>query len=191
MGGFRFGTRPFSSPDAPSPFLKIEQEFGLKKILILLLLLVTVSGCGGVLNPQITMQDLNVVSLDTSGAGMELFLRVKNPNKFDILLKGYSYDLKVMALPLAKGGAREEVRIPGRAETDLRIPIRVGFSDLLEILKRKPDPDRIPYQLAAGLDLDTPVGQVTVPFSRTGTYAIPQKYRPATLFGKVTDLFRF
>ena len=96
-----------------------------------------------------------------------------------------------VALPLARGGAREEVKFPANAETDLRIPIRISYGDLLEILKRKPDPDKIPYQLAAGLDLDTPLGQMTVPVSRTGTYAIPQQYRPSALFGKISELFRF
>jgi len=140
--------------------------------------------------PVVTVKDLNVVSLDGGGAGMELYLNVENPNAFDVSLQGYSYDLKVMALSLAKGGAREEVKFPSRAATDLRIPIRISYADLLEILKRQPNPDDIPYQLTAGLDLATPVGQLTVPVHRNGSYAIPAQYRPSSILGNLSNLFR-
>ena len=163
----------------------------MKRIPYLLLMFAMLAGCTTVHQPLVTVKDLNVVSLDPAGAGMELFLRIKNPNSFDVRLQGYSYDLKVMALPLAKGGAREEIKFAGGAETDLRIPIRITYGDLLEIIKRRPDPDKVPYQLAAGLDIETPVGQMTVPINRTGTYAIPKQYRPAAVFGVLGNLLKF
>lgn len=163
----------------------------MKKIAYLLLLLTMLAGCTTVHQPVVTVKDLNVVSLDPAGAGLELFLRIKNPNSFDVTLQGYSYDLKVMAFPLAKGGAREEVKFAREAESDLRIPIRITYGDLLEILKRKPDPDHVPYQLAAGLDIETPMGQMTVPINRTGTYAIPKQYRPSAIFGVLGNLLKF
>lgn len=157
----------------------------------LLLTMVLVTGCTKfVKKPVVTVKDLNVVSLDAGGAGMELYLGVMNPNSYEVKLLGYSYNLKVMALPLAKGGAREEIKFPSESETDLRIPIRISYGDLLEILKRKPNPDSIPYQLSAGLDLETPLGQLTVPVDRNGTYAIPKQFRPSNILNKVTDFFR-
>ena len=164
----------------------------MKKGACLLLLFILLAGCTTfVTEPMVTVQDLNVVSLDPGGAGMELYLKVANTNTFDVRLMGYSYDLKVMAIPLAKGGAREEVRFPAGAETDLRIPIRVSYGDLLELFKRKLDPDKIPYQLAAGLDLDTPLGQLNVPVNRSGTYAVPKQYRPSAILNKLSELFSF
>ncbi|MBU5636848.1 LEA type 2 family protein [Geomonas sp. Red69] len=164
----------------------------MRKIACLLLLVVLLSGCSKLVNaPLVTVQDLNVVSVDPTGAGMELYLSVQNTNSFDVKLQGYSYDIRIMALPLAKGGAREEINFPANEETDVRIPIRITYSDLLEIFKRRPDPDKIPYQLAAGLDLETPVGQMTIPVKKSGTYAIPKKYRPAAIFGKLADFLKF
>lgn len=160
-------------------------------MLFLLLTVVALSGCTRfVTQPMVTVEDLSVVSLDPTGAGMELYLKVKNPNSFDLKLQGFSYDLRVMALPLAKGGARDEVKFPAQGEADFRIPIRISYQDLIEILKRRPDPDRVPYQLAAGLELETPVGEMTVPVNRTGTYAIPKQYRPSALFGRISDFFK-
>jgi LEA14-like dessication related protein len=158
---------------------------------IYLLLLVLFTGCTMfVKDPVVTVKELNVVGLDGGGAAMELHLTVKNRNPFDVRLLGYSYQLTVLTLPLAKGGAREEIKFPAGAETELSIPIRISYGDLLEIFKRQPDPENVPYQLAAGLDLGTPLGQMTIPVNRTGTYAIPKQYRPATILNKLGDFFR-
>ena len=164
----------------------------MRKAVYLLLLFILLTGCTRLVNePVVTVQDLNVVSLDPAGAGMELYLKVTNTNSFDVRLLGYSYDLKVMAIPLAKGGAREEIKFPAGGVTDLRIPIRVSYGDLLELFKRKLDPDKVPYQLAAGLDLETPLGQLIVPVNRSGTYAIPKQYRPSAILNKLGGFFRF
>lgn len=163
----------------------------MRKAVWMLLLVLCCSGCSLFLKePQVSVRDLNVVSLDPTGLGMELYLTVKNPNSFDVRLLGYSYDLKIMALPLAKGGARDEVRFAADSETDVRIPIKISYSDLVEVLKRRPDPDHVPYTLSAGLDLDTPVGQRSVPVNRTGTYAVPPQYRPGNIFKGLGNLFR-
>ncbi|MCM0082471.1 LEA type 2 family protein [Geomonas sp. Red32] len=160
-------------------------------LLFVLLGLLGLTGCSMFVKaPTVKVKSLTVTSLDPGGLGMELLLAVTNPNFYDLKLKGYSYDLKVMALPLAKGGAREEVKFPSDVETELRIPIRVAYGDLVEILKKAPDADRIPYQLSAGLDVDTLIGQTTIPVNQTGTYAIPKSFRPSNLLNRLGDLFR-
>ena len=163
----------------------------MKKSLYLLLLFTLLTGCSTLVKePVVTVKDLNVVSVDGAGAGMELLLNIENPNAFEVRMLGYSYALKVMELPLAKGGVREEIRFPSGAATDLRIPIRISYGDLVEIFRRKPDYDNIPYQLSAGLDLESPLGPLAVPVNRNGTYSIPQKYRPSRLLENLSRFLR-
>ena len=163
----------------------------MKKVACLLMLLTILTGCTMLVKePTVTVRDLNVVSLDGGGAGMELWLTVQNPNPYEVRLLGYSYDLKVLGFPLAKGGARDEIKFPAGAATDLLIPVKVSFGDLLEIFKRRPDPAKIPYALLAGLDLETPLGQLTVPVRKSGTYAVPKQYRPASILNKLSDLLQ-
>lgn len=146
------------------------------------------TGCSMfVANPEVVVNDVNVIGLDAGGVGIEFYLSVKNPNSYDLKLLGYSYDLKIMAMPLFKGGAREPVDFPGKSTTDLRLPVRISYRDMVEILKRRPDPNHIPYQLKAGFDLDTPVGALAVPFEKSGTYAIPERYRPSFYLKQITD----
>ena len=163
----------------------------MRKSAFLLLLFILFTGCKMFIKePVVTVEDLSIVSLNGGGAGMELRLKVKNPNSFDVRLLGYNYDLKVMELSLAKGVAREEVEFPSGGQAELRIPIRISYGDLLEIFKRKPNLDSIPYQLSAGLDLKTPLGRMTVPVNRNGTYSIPKQYRPPATLNRLSDFFR-
>lgn len=165
-----------------------------KSVYLLLALLLPVllsAGCTVfVREPVVAVREFKVVSLDGAGAGMELNLTVKNSNPYDLKLLGYSYDLKVLTLPLAKGGAREEVNFPAGVVTNLRIPVRVSYGDLLEILKRGPDPEHIPYVLLAGLDLETPLGHLSVPVNRTGTYAVPKQFRPGSILNRLGDFLK-
>ena len=162
-----------------------------RKGFCLLLLVLLFTGCTMFVKaPVVTVRELNVVSLDGAGLGMELLLTVKNSNLYDIKLLGYSYDLKVMELPLARGGARDEVSFPAGASTEMRIPIKVSYGDLLTVVTRSPDPERIPYLLSAGLDLETPLGHLSVPVNRTGTYAVPKKYRPGSILNRLGDFFK-
>jgi LEA14-like dessication related protein len=162
-----------------------------RKGISLLLFVLLCTGCTMFVKaPEVTVRDFRVVSLDGAGAGMELYLTVQNKNSYGIKLLGYNYDLQVMALPLARGAVREEVNFPSDTATDLRIPVKVSYGDLIEIFKRRPDPEHIPYALTAGLDLDTPLGQMNVPVNRTGTYALPKQYRPGAILNRLGDFFK-
>jgi len=162
-----------------------------RRVVCLLLLVFLCTGCTMFVKaPIVQVRDFKVVSLDGSGVGMELRLTVQNANPYDIKLLGYNYELKVMALPLAKGEARDEVSFPSGVETDLRIPIKVSYGDLMEILKGKLDPNQIPYALQAGLDLQTPLGRLNLPVNHTGSYAVPKQFRPGSLLNKLGSFLK-
>jgi LEA14-like dessication related protein len=161
----------------------------MKKLSMLLLLLLLLVGCSSmVADPDVKVSRVNVVGFDSSGLDLEFYLNVDNPNSFGVKLEGYSYDVQVMTLPVARGGARERVLFKPASTTDMRLPVRVQYRDMLEVLKRRPDPDRVPYRLSAGLDLDTPVGKMTVPIDRTSTFAVPEEYRPSWMMKRISEL---
>jgi LEA14-like dessication related protein len=162
------------------------QMFRFVKVFMLLPLL---AGCTLLFStPDVQVRDLNVVGLDSKGLDVELLLAVTNPNAYTLKLLGYSYDLKVMALPLAKGGARETFELKGGTTTDLRLPVRVSYSSLYELIKRLPDPDQIPYSLEAGLELDSPFGTHTLPLVKSGTLKVPERYRPELFLKQLKNL---
>jgi LEA14-like dessication related protein len=159
--------------------------------MLLAMAVVVISGCSSfVQKPKVLLKSASFVGLDQGGADIEFSLGITNPNSFDVSLLGYTYDLKVMALPLAAGGLRENYRLKSGQETDVRLPVRVSFADLFEVLKRKPDLERIPYRLNAQLQVDTLMGEIPVPFEIESTFALPEKYRPANYLDRFRRLLK-
>ena len=156
-----------------------------------LLLIVMLSGCASpVQAPRVTLKESSMVGLDSSGIDIEFLLGISNPNPFDLSLLGYTFDLQVLALPLSTGGKQETILFPAGKETGMRLPVRLKFTDLLEIVNRSPDPDRIPYQLNSRLQLKTPLGEMSVPVEKSALLNIPEQYRPAALSNRLRDALR-
>ena len=148
--------------------------------------LLAFSGCASLVKaPQVTVRSTNIVSVDTSGFDIELLIGVENKNSFDVSLLGYTYDLQVMAVPFSSGGLQKGALFPAGQTVDIRLPFRVHHSDLLGILKRRPDLDRVPYSVDARLNLDTPVGELTIPLKKSDTVSVPAAYRPGTYFKRL------
>ena len=146
---------------------------------LVLLGFLLVSGCSSfVTKPAIEVREVRLSGIDRDGVGLDFMLAVTNPNSYSLRLTGYRYNLLVSALPLASGENHEVIDFKGNAVTDVRLPVRISFRDLLKILRHRTDPEHIPYQLTAGFDLDTPVGAISIPVKKSGTLAVPEKYRP-------------
>jgi len=152
----------------------------MKKLLLFALLLAT--SCSAIVEkPRVSLKEARFAGLDSEGVSIDFLLTVANPNSFDLPLNGYVYDVRLMALPLARGESRNSVTFGGKSATDMLIPVRISYSDVMEILKRRPDLKEIPYQLNAKLDVGTPVGNVKVPVSKDGVLSVPEHYRPGNL----------
>lgn len=151
--------------------------------------LLIAAGCSSfVEEPRVALKKTSIIGLDTSGVDVECHLVVTNPNTFDIALLGYTYELRVMTLLLANGGRQESVRFPAGRDVDILLPLRISHGNLIEIIKRRPDPDRVPYSLNARLALTSPVGELSIPVERSDTISIPNRYRPETYINRLFDV---
>ena len=155
------------------------------------LLLALLSGCSTFIQqPRIAIKGTSLVGLDSSGIDVEFHLGISNPNIFDLALIGYTYDLSVMTLPLLTGGTQESVIFPAGKDTDLRLPVHLKFSNLLEILKLQPDPDKLPYRMNARLHLKNPLGEMVIPVEINDTLNVPEQYRPGAAINLLRDALR-
>lgn len=161
----------------------------MKELLLLPLLLL--AACSMIVEkPKVNLSDVRFAGLDGDGVTIDFLLTVTNPNSFDLPLNGYSYTVHMMALPLARGDSKDSVIFPGKTATDMLIPARLKYSDVLQILRRRPGLNEIPYQLTADLAVGTPIGDITVPVRKSGVVAVPEKYRPGTLLRKFGDFLK-
>jgi hypothetical protein len=61
----------------------------------------------------------------------------------------------------------------------------VHHSDLLGIIRRRPDLDRLPYTLDARLNLSSPFGEIVIPVKKSDTISVPEAYRPGTFLNRM------
>jgi LEA14-like dessication related protein len=160
------------------------------KILLFLTLLLATSCSTIVEKPTVNLKDVRFAGLDSDGVSIDFLLSVTNTNSFDIPLNGYVYDVRLMALPLARGESKDSVTFYGNSSSDMLIPVRIAYSDVVEILKRRPGLKEIPYQLNADLDVGTPLGNVKVPVRKNGNLSVPEKYRPGNLLRQLNGFLK-
>ena len=153
--------------------------------------LILLSACTSfVTKPEVTVKSVKLESVNSDGVTLHVYLSVNNTNSFDLKMKGYSYDVKILALPMAKGSSAEPYYFYAKSTTDALIPVKISYNDLLEILKRRPNPDAIPYQLHADLAVETALGDMTIPVNNSGTITLPKEYRPYAIIKKVGDFLK-
>jgi LEA14-like dessication related protein len=138
-------------------------------------LLILLTGCSlFVKKPDVSVKSVTLTGLDTKGVGIDFLLAVANPNSYDLTLSGYRFDLYVSSLPLSRGESGDKTLFPGKSVTEVRLPARIEFRDLLRVLKTVPDPDQVPYRLKAAINMQAPLGSFMLPVDRVGTFALPR-----------------
>jgi hypothetical protein len=72
----------------------------------------------------------------------------------------------------------------------MRIPVRIKFSDLIEIVQPQPDLDNPPYHTDALLQLKTPLGETTIPITKNAVLSISEGYRHGIIINRLRDTLR-
>jgi LEA14-like dessication related protein len=159
----------------------------MKKLLLLSLLFLTACSMA-VEKPTVKIKDVRFAGVDAKGVSLDFLLDVTNPNSFDLPLHGYTYDLSLMAVPFVRGESKESQTLYGKASTDMLIPVRISYADVLKIIRRNPGLKELPYQLNADLSLGTLFGNIAVPVRTGGTVTIPKQYQSGSLLRQFGDL---
>ncbi len=157
----------------------------------LLLLAVSLSACSlFIQEPHVTLKETRLAGISSSGLDVEFVIGVTNPNSFDLALLGYTYDLQVMALPTATGGAQNPVTFSAGKDTDMLLPVHLKFSSLLEIIKRQPNLEKLPYHLKATLHVSSPLGTKLIPVEKNDTLPVPENYRPEIIMDRLRNVLQ-
>jgi len=161
----------------------------MKKLIFLSLLLLTACAMT-VEKPTVKIKDVRFASVDGRGVTLDFLLDVTNPNSFDLPLNGYTYDVSLLAVPLVRGESKENQTLYGKASTDMLIPVRISYADVLKIVQGYPGLKELPYQLNADLSLGTPLGNIAVPVRTGGTVTIPRQYQSGSLLRQFGNLIK-
>ena len=122
--------------------------------------------------PQVSVVNFNYTGISESRADFVINLKVKNANPVGISFSGMSYRIDLAGKQLASGRNDNGVKIVANGESPVAVPVEVAYQDLLAIYDAAQGQDQIPYKLSGQADIMTPIGNVPVPFSVSGTLPV-------------------
>jgi len=162
---------------------------------LLLLTALVLSGCAGVRDllqpkpPNVSVEGIRVTALGFNHAGLDLELRVENPNAVTIKLAGFDYRLAVDGRSVLQGDRKRSLELPAKDATTLEVPLRLNFGDVAAVIGSLAGRDRIDYEIAFGVDVDVPVlGQRRVEAVTADSLPIPHRPDIALRSLRVTKL---
>ena len=134
--------------------------------------------------PKLTFVRVAVAGLDFEGATLAFDYRLENPNSFGLTLARVQYWLKVEGSEVTRGEVAGGLSIPAAGQAPVRFTARLPFKAvprLAELVGRR---EPVAYTVGGLVGVNTPVGQIDVPLSRSDTVALPQL--PAFRLGGVS-----
>ena len=114
-----------------------------------------------------------ITSLSFDRAELTFDVEVENPNPVGVRLAGIDYELFFEESSFLRGATDEEIEIAANGSSTVRIPVGVGYTELIESVRSLSDRRETAYRLAAGVSVDVPaLGRVRLPVERSGTIPV-------------------
>lgn len=149
---------------------------------ILVAMVLAVGACGGVFRqPEIALEGVRLGSIGLRGGQLLVNLRVSNPNPFSLKSNGLRYNLQLDEagapgdtswVDFASGTYDRQFSVGGGQTSTLEIPVEFTFSGLggagLSLIRS----GTFEYRARGTVDVDTPIGLRTVPFSKRGVMSL-------------------
>lgn len=144
-----------------------------------------VSSCASLVRqPDVRLIEVGLAGIGLTGATARVTLLVTNPNRF--ALDGKALDYRFAFLPpelqageqdepgdedwrtLATGLTTEPVHVPARDSAAVTVDIPFGYEELGQALGGLLRDGRLRYRFHGALTVGSPVGDLRLPFDRTG-----------------------
>jgi len=119
--------------------------------------------------PTVQVVSVSLLPPENLAPRFAVTLRVMNPNRSDLPLKGAAYTIKIEGQEIVAGVANDLPRIPGYGEENVTLNATLNWLEglqLLEDLAQNPR-DSVTYELSAKLDVGVLIPAIRI--TDTGT----------------------
>lgn len=123
-----------------------------------------------------TLAFKNVALRDASfeGLNVDLTWLLNNPNAIGISLAEVDYAFFVDDKQVVAGSPQRGVQIAPNAQSDLTFPTGVKFRDLAAVVQTFLTKDNANYRAQGRIGIDTPVGRISLPLEKSGSFEVPK-----------------
>lgn len=137
-------------------------------ITLTLSVLCGLSGCSSleqvIKPPKVEFQDINITNLSALNADLEITLSVNNPNNINFDVKNLKYSLDIDSKTVTTGTMSDKVLVKAKQTTNVKIPLRVNYKDILSSALMFFKNGGVPYLVKGSVQ----IGPFTIPFDDKG-----------------------
>ncbi len=141
----------------------------MKKIILFITMVVMLSSCANGIKgiaepPQISVYSVRMGQLSFTEGNVIIALRVKNPNPFNIPLRGLDYGLSLNNVKVAEGTVQKNLTITSHEDRIIEIPVKFKLTNLLQAVPDLIRTRKFTYDLSG----NTHFPLLNIPFKRVG-----------------------
>lgn len=147
-----------------------------------LLLLLIAAACGAFYRqPEVTLQGVQLGGLGLRGGTLLVNVRIYNPNRFTLSARSLRYQLALgdsetpgdtTWLDFASGVFERGFSVAGGDTSVVQIPVEFAYSGLGSAAASLLRSGTFNYRARGEVDVETPLGQRDVPFSKRGVITL-------------------
>jgi LEA14-like dessication related protein len=143
-----------------------------KTAVILVLTVTGVSACSvlqqAIEKPKVHVESVAFHPVSLKEGRLDSRMQIHNPNSFSLPLRKLAYQLKLNGREFVNSTLSFDKDIPAKGTIALQVPIHFHYGELLHGLSSIFERHDIQFQLSGKMDF----GVVTIPFSKTGEFAL-------------------
>jgi LEA14-like dessication related protein len=138
--------------------------------------------------PALAFKRVELLDVSLGGVTLDTVWQLDNPNGVGLSLATVEYALLVEGRPVLAGAPAQGLQVAPNGSTDLHFPAAVRFAALAGVVETFLTRDSATWRAEGRLGVQTPVGVVSLPLAKEGTFEVPKL--PLVAFGapRVTGL---
>lgn len=144
------------------------------KLVALLVVAFLLSSCAAlkkhVSKPSVAYQDYKLTNVSLQDASVNFYLQLNNPNPVAIPVKNISYAIRLHNRDLLQGKIQPNTRIPANGSTQITIPAKFNYQDVIGGVQALLKQHAIQYDLKGDIDL----GLLKIPYHTSGEIPLPR-----------------
>ncbi|MES2522249.1 MAG: LEA type 2 family protein [Gemmatimonadota bacterium] len=121
--------------------------------------------------PVVELRQFNVTGLGLTGGSVDIVLSVYNPNNFKLDALKMTYRVDVDSIQLGSGSLDGRFVVNGNDSSTVRLPVQFTYSGLGAAGRSLITAGTVNYRVRGDFTVDTPLGNFTRPYDRTGRYS--------------------
>lgn len=129
---------------------------------------------GGFQQPTLQFREARLERVDFIGAELTLIFTVTNPNGVGLSLSSVAYELQIEGRRVVAGAPANGLAIPANSTAEMAFPAGVRWLEIAPALTALFEQDLVHYKASGSIGVDTPVGVITLPVEREGTFPSPR-----------------